>query len=71
MWEAADRARATRSSAHRVRLNEQELSIIQSGADHVDMSVAGFLAYSALAAARDRSRTAAAIAIAIATERKS
>ncbi|WP_427919032.1 mobilization protein [Streptomyces sp. cg40] len=48
--------------AHSVRLNEQELSIIQSGADHVGMSVAGFLAHSALAAARDRSRTAAAIA---------
>ncbi|TRO61804.1 plasmid mobilization relaxosome protein MobC [Streptomyces sp. IB201691-2A2] len=48
--------------AHSVRLNEQELSIIQSGADHVDMSVAGFLAHSALAAARDHSRTAAAIA---------
>lgn len=48
--------------AHSVRLNEQELAIIRSGADHVDMSVAGFLAYSALAAARDRSRTAAAIA---------
>ncbi len=48
--------------AHSVRLNEQELSIIQSGADHVGMSVAGFLAHSALAAARDQSRTAAAIA---------
>ncbi|MET9890002.1 mobilization protein [Streptomyces sp. NBC_01007] len=48
--------------AHSVRLNEQELAIIRSGADHVDMSVAGFLAYSALAAARDQSRTAAAIA---------
>ncbi|WP_245238123.1 mobilization protein [Streptomyces roseochromogenus] len=48
--------------AHSVRLNEQELAIIQSGADHVDMSVAGFLAHSALAAARDQSRTAAAIA---------
>ncbi|MGW5214436.1 mobilization protein [Streptomyces sp. NPDC004051] len=47
--------------AHSVRLNEQELAIIQSGADHVDMSVAGFLAHSALAAARDQSRTAAAI----------
>jgi hypothetical protein len=48
--------------AHSVRLNGQELAIIQSGAEHVDMSVAGFLAYSALAAARDQSRTAAAIA---------
>ncbi|WSV16584.1 mobilization protein [Streptomyces prunicolor] len=48
--------------AHSVRLNEQELSIIQSGANHVGMSVAGFLAHSALAAARDQSRTAAAIA---------
>lgn len=48
--------------AHSVRLNEQELSIIQSGAEHVGMSVAGFLAHSALAAARDQSRTAAAIA---------
>lgn len=48
--------------AHSVRLNEQELAIIQSGADHVGMSVAGFLAHSALASARDQSRTAAAIA---------
>ncbi|MFC9950380.1 mobilization protein [Streptomyces prasinus] len=48
--------------AHSVRLNEHELAIIRSGAEHVGMSVAGFLAYSALAAARDQSRTAAAIA---------
>ncbi|MGV4886447.1 mobilization protein [Streptomyces viridosporus] len=48
--------------AHSVRLNEHELAIIRSGADHVGMSVAGFLTYSALAAARDQSRTAAAIA---------
>nr|WP_127891798.1 plasmid mobilization relaxosome protein MobC [Streptomyces sp. S10(2018)] len=48
--------------AHSVRLNDQELAIIQSGADHVGMSVAGFLAHSALTAARDQSRTAAAIA---------
>ncbi len=48
--------------AHSVRLNDQELAIIQSGADHVGMSVAGFLAHSALAAARDQSRTAAVIA---------
>ncbi|MGW6009209.1 mobilization protein [Streptomyces sp. NPDC055210] len=45
-----------------MRLNAQELAIIQSGADHVGMSVAGFLAHCALAAARDQSRTAAAIA---------
>ncbi len=48
--------------AHSVRLNDQELTVIQSGADHVGMSVAGFLAHCALAAARDQSRTAAAIA---------
>jgi hypothetical protein len=48
--------------AHSVRLNEHELATIQAGADHVGMSVAGFLAHSALAAARDQSRTAAAIA---------
>lgn len=48
--------------AHSVRLNDLELAILQSGADHVDMSVAGFLAHSGLAAARDQSRTAAAIA---------
>ncbi|MGP3922500.1 mobilization protein [Streptomyces sp. 8N616] len=48
--------------AYSVRLNEHELAIIRSGAEHVDMSVAGFLAYSALAAARDQSPTAAAIA---------
>ncbi|MEU2429022.1 plasmid mobilization relaxosome protein MobC [Streptomyces sp. NPDC007861] len=48
--------------AHSVRLNAQELAVIQAGAEHVGMSVAGFLAYSALAAARDQARTAAAIA---------
>lgn len=48
--------------AHSVRLNEQELAIIESGAEHVDMSVAGFMAHSALAAARDQTHTAAAIA---------
>ncbi|KAA0921226.1 plasmid mobilization relaxosome protein MobC [Streptomyces apricus] len=48
--------------AHSVRLNAQELAIIQSGADHVGMSVAGFMAHCALAAARDQSRTAATIA---------
>ncbi|QJS10885.1 plasmid mobilization relaxosome protein MobC [Streptomyces argyrophyllae] len=48
--------------AHSVRLNDQEFALIQSGADHVGMSAAGFLAHSALAAARDQSRTAAAIA---------
>jgi hypothetical protein len=48
--------------AHSVRLNERELAVIRSAAEHVGMSVAGFLAYSALAAARDQSRTAAAIA---------
>ncbi|MBN3932423.1 plasmid mobilization relaxosome protein MobC [Streptomyces verrucosisporus] len=48
--------------AHSVRLNDQEIAVIQAGADHVGMSVAGFLAHSALAAARDQSRTAAAIA---------
>ncbi|MFE4665589.1 plasmid mobilization relaxosome protein MobC [Streptomyces sp. NPDC056716] len=51
-----------RRPAHSVRLNETELAIIQAGADHVGMSVAGFLAHSALAAARDQSRTAASIA---------
>jgi hypothetical protein len=49
-------------TAHSVRLNEHELAVIRSAAEHVGMSVAGFLAYSALAAARDQSRTAAAIA---------
>ncbi|MFF0683929.1 mobilization protein [Streptomyces tendae] len=48
--------------AHSVRLNAHEFAIIQAGAEHVGMSVAGFLAYSALAAARDQARTAAAIA---------
>lgn len=51
--------------AHSVRLNPSEHALIQAGADTVGMSVAGFLAYSALAMARDQSRTA----VAIATER--
>ncbi|MFF2411398.1 plasmid mobilization protein [Streptomyces sp. NPDC058092] len=48
--------------AQSVRLNEREHAIIQAGADAVGMSVAGFLAHSALAAARDQTRTAATIA---------
>ncbi|WP_406731288.1 plasmid mobilization protein [Streptomyces sp. NBC_01794] len=51
--------------AHSVRLSAYELAIIESGAEHVGLSVAGFLAHSGLAAARDQSRTA----ITIATER--
>ncbi|MFG2963040.1 plasmid mobilization protein [Streptomyces sp. NPDC048288] len=48
--------------AQSVRLSDHEHAIIQAGADAVGMSVAGFLAHSALAAARDQSRTAATIA---------
>ncbi|OKK24424.1 mobilization protein [Streptomyces sp. CB02488] len=48
--------------AQSVHLSEREHSIIQAGADAVGMSIAGFLAHSALAAARDQTRTAAAIA---------
>lgn len=48
--------------AHSVRLSDREHAIIQAGADAAGMSVAGYLAHSALAAARDRSRTAATIA---------
>lgn len=48
--------------AQSVRLSEREHSIIQASADAVGMSIAGFLAHSALAAARDQTRTAAAIA---------
>ncbi|AYN33642.1 plasmid mobilization relaxosome protein MobC [Streptomyces albus] len=48
--------------AHSVRLNEHELALVRQGADRVGMSVAAFLAYSALAAARDQTRTAEAIA---------
>ncbi|MFG2430349.1 plasmid mobilization protein [Streptomyces sp. NPDC048590] len=51
--------------AHSVRLNPSELALIQGGADAAGMSVAGFLAYSGLAMARNRSRSA----VAIATER--
>jgi hypothetical protein len=53
------RARSQRR-AHSVRLSERE--IIAAGAEAVGMSIAGFLAQSALAAARDLDRTAAAIA---------
>ncbi|MDJ0342636.1 mobilization protein [Streptomyces sp. H10-C2] len=48
--------------AQSVRLSEREHALIQAGADAVGMSIAGFLAHSALAAARDQTRTAAAIA---------
>lgn len=48
--------------AHSVRLNASELTLIQGGADAAGMSVAGFLAYSGLAMARNRFRSAAAIA---------
>nr|WP_086800767.1 plasmid mobilization relaxosome protein MobC [Streptomyces caniscabiei] len=51
--------------AQSVRLSDHEHAIIQAGADAVGMSLAGFLAHSALAAARDQSRTA----VTIATER--
>ncbi len=51
-----------RRPAQSVRLSDHEHAIIQAGADAVGMSVAGFLAHSALAAARDQSRTAATIA---------
>lgn len=45
-----------------VRLNTTERALTQAGADSVGMSLAGFLAYSGMAMARDQSRTAAAIA---------
>lgn len=45
-----------------VRLNTAERALMQAGADRVGMSLAGFLAYSGMAMARDQSRTAAAIA---------
>ncbi|MFJ6568792.1 plasmid mobilization protein [Streptomyces sp. NPDC091292] len=51
-----------RRPAQSVRLSDQEHAIIQKGAYAVGMSLAGFLAHSALAAARDQSRTAASIA---------
>ncbi|MFI2210118.1 plasmid mobilization protein [Streptomyces sp. NPDC020141] len=55
------RARKQRR-AHSVRLSEPEYQRIAAGAQAVGMSVAGFLATSGLAAARDLDRTAAAIA---------
>ncbi|MFG3364248.1 plasmid mobilization protein [Streptomyces sp. NPDC048156] len=48
--------------AQSVRLSEREHTLIQAGADAVGMSIAGFLAHCALAAARDQTRTAATIA---------
>lgn len=45
-----------------VRLNDPERALVSAGADAVGMSVAGFLAHSGLAAARDLNRTAAVIA---------
>ncbi|WP_239096652.1 plasmid mobilization relaxosome protein MobC [Streptomyces sp. SID11385] len=48
--------------AHSVRLSESELAAVSTAADTVGMSVAGFLAHSGLAAARDLDRTAATIA---------
>ncbi|WST72822.1 plasmid mobilization relaxosome protein MobC [Streptomyces uncialis] len=54
------RARKQRR-AHSVRLSEPEYQRIAAGAQAVGMSVAGFLATSGLAAARDLDRTAAAI----------
>ncbi|MFD0369491.1 plasmid mobilization protein [Streptomyces sp. NPDC127114] len=55
------RARKQRR-AHSVRLSEREHATIAAGAETVGMSIAGFLAQSALAAARDLDRTAATIA---------
>lgn len=48
--------------AHSVRLSEPEFDVVAAGAEAVGMSIAGFLAHSALAAARDLDRTAATIA---------
>ncbi|MFI1419308.1 plasmid mobilization protein [Streptomyces sp. NPDC020731] len=45
-----------------MRLSEREHEIVAAGAEAVGMSIAGFLAHSALAAARDLDRTAAVIA---------
>ncbi|MFJ9340234.1 plasmid mobilization relaxosome protein MobC [Streptomyces sp. NPDC101733] len=57
------RARAKkRRPALSVRLSEAERALVSAGADAVDMSEAGFVAHSALAAARDLNRTAAVIA---------
>lgn len=44
------------------RFNEDEYALIRSAADHCKLSVAGFLARAALAAARDLDRTSAEIA---------
>ncbi|MFJ6100588.1 plasmid mobilization protein [Streptomyces sp. NPDC092359] len=52
----------TQRRAHSVRLSDAEHATIAAGAEAVGMSIAGFLAHSALAAARDLDRTAAAIA---------
>lgn len=48
--------------AHSVRLSDAEHATIAAGAEAVGMSIAGFLAHSGLAAARDIDRAAAAIA---------
>ncbi|WP_308310690.1 plasmid mobilization relaxosome protein MobC [Streptomyces sp. GbtcB6] len=61
MGKARPRAKKQRP-AQSVRLSDHEHAIIQAGAHAVGMSVAGFLAHSALAATRDQSRTAATIA---------
>ncbi|MFC9486430.1 plasmid mobilization relaxosome protein MobC [Streptomyces hydrogenans] len=52
----------TQRRAHSVRLSDAEHATVAAGAEAVGMSVAGFLAHSGLAAARDLARTAAAIA---------
>ncbi|MFI1814418.1 plasmid mobilization protein [Streptomyces sp. NPDC020422] len=52
----------TQRRAHSVRLSDAEHATVAAGAEAVGMSVAGFLAHSGLAAARDLDRTAAAIA---------
>jgi uncharacterized protein (DUF1778 family) len=44
------------------RLNEEEFALIKSAASRCNLSVAGFLARAALAAARDLDRTSAEIA---------
>lgn len=54
----ADKQRIARS----VRLSDPEFALVTAGAASVGMSVAGFLAHSALTAARNLDRTAAVIA---------
>ncbi|MFF4529441.1 plasmid mobilization relaxosome protein MobC [Streptomyces sp. NPDC001407] len=61
-YQRGPRGQGQRTHVRNARLNDEELARITAGAKAAGMTVAGFLAHCALAAARDLERTAADVA---------